>query len=195
MVWGFGWLGHKNQTSGVGRSSLKKTCNTLKKMFDWFKHCDHLSWTGLSPELLDHLKVHCVNVKRFSITHEMLTEELNDFLRMVTQSLVHHCILCMETLSPLVDKDHETETRKLFTTWDTRFCVYDLHSIQSYEWGCDLKLWPFLFGCPRLPLQILQSRIITRFPSESLRKSFTRQITAGSDNLGFQKFDLGSTGS
>ena len=168
-------------------------------MFDRFKHCDHLSWTGLSPELLDHLKLHCMNVKRFSITHEMLTEELNDFLRMLPQSLVHlslrDCILCMETLSPLVDKDHETETRKLFTTWDTRFCVYDLHSIQSYEWGCDLKLWPFLFGCPRLPLQILQSRIITRFPSESLRKSFTRQITAGSDNLGFQKFDLGSTGS
>ena len=26
-----GWLGHKNQTSGVGRSSLKKTRNTLKK--------------------------------------------------------------------------------------------------------------------------------------------------------------------
>ena len=77
--------------------------------------------------------MHCMNVKRFSITHEMLTKELNDFLRMLPQSLVHLSLLCMEGFSPLVDKDHETETRKLFTTWDTYFCVYDLHSIQSYE--------------------------------------------------------------
>ena len=156
------------------------------RWYDMITTCDHLSWTGLSPELSDHLKVHCVNVKRFSLTHEMLTKVLNDFIRMLPQSLVHlslrDCILCMETLSPLVDKDHETETRKLFTTWDTHFCVYELHSL---EWGCDSIFWPFSFGCPRLTLQILQSRIITRFHSKSLHKNYTRQITAGNDIVGF----------
>lgn len=57
--------------------------------------------------LWDHLQKQCVNLKKFSISYELIIDDYRNFLRILPEELTHlslcGCILNMEAMMYLMD--------------------------------------------------------------------------------------------
>lgn len=60
-------------------------------------------------DLWDHLKKECVNLRKFSISYELLIDTWRDFLAILPEQLTHlsvpYCILNMNSMHPLMDSN------------------------------------------------------------------------------------------